>query len=276
MKLRTAVLTSAFVMFAAASHAADITSPFYLPMEGQMLSDTYLETSRFKGENASGTIESLSIKEKIGLGVTNDWMAYVALANNFDYGGSLNNDLNFDYTIGTAYNMDHQNFKSQIGLAYRTFKPESFYGHQYIDSSNWNKYIEFNAKIGYKMPCSWMMPYLDITATYALNTVAEQKYVATINAPSQGDLTYSTFAGAHMWWQDTTADLGFRWDNVHQDKELFGGNKTRDDIYLEGKLNFLQSENSSIGIYGQYLIGDSDMPNVDYGYVLGANYKIVF
>ncbi len=277
MKFKIAVLTSAFVMVAATSQAGDITSPFYLPMEGKFVSETSIETNRLKGKhNASGVYEGLNIREKLGFGVSDNWMAYAEIANNFDYGDHYNNDWNMDYTIGTAYNLDIGNFKHQFGLAYKTFQPKEFFGNNVVGSSNWNKYVELNAKMGYDMDCSWMMPYIDVTGTYGLNTVEADKY-AMLNAPQQGKWTYSTFAGAHMWWEETTADLGVRWENVRGGNMLLGGDdQSRDDVYLEGKFNYLYSEDMSVGVFGQYLIADSEMGNVDYGYTLGANFKVEF
>ncbi len=286
MKFRTAVLTSAAVMLASSAAMAhhtnkdmnndmmDITSPFYLPMEGKMLSETSVEYSRLNGEKFGNLSEGWYAKEILSYGVSDNMSVFAAIGNTFDNKegpaseGAYNNSHNYDYTVGMKYNHHFDKVMTQMSVAYNTFQPKSF---GYEGSDNWNKYVNLGAKVGYQMD-SGCMPYVSFNANYGLNTV-DHAYLNMMSSPVEDHFTYVSYAGVYKAYDKVSTDMGIRWDNVRQG---LGDGKSRDDVYAQATINYKIADDMSVGVYGDYLVGDSHMSEFDYVYTVGANLKVAF
>lgn len=281
MKLRITLLASAAVLIAGQAMAADITSPFYLPQTGKFLSDASIQYRRFSADKLIYSGQGWYAKEKISYGVSDNLSVNAAIGNNFDNkyatlageNFTYNNSHNFDYTLGAAYNYTAKQFLTQVYTAYNTFKPKSFLGDKY--SNAWNKYVTLGAKIGYSLGNDSFIPYIDFKAVYGLNDVAYASDAYGHSSPIEGHWTYSTFVGVHKMWEVVSTDIGVRWDNVRHD--LYSRNhSSRNDVYAHGSVNYFISEDMTVGLYGDYLIGDTYKGNINDDYTVGANFKFGF
>ena len=128
MKLKSVLLASVAVLFAGSASAADLTSPFFVPSQGKMTSDTKVEYGRTHVDD--GIDDSLYASEELAYGITNNFAVFGTIGNHFDIEKEFNNSHNFDYEIGAKYNHNFGNVKTQVSGSYYTFNPKSWYGHR--------------------------------------------------------------------------------------------------------------------------------------------------
>lgn len=259
MSYKSILLASAAVaMFVGTAKAEDITSPFYLPNQGGILSNTSVEYDRTKLKHNEGVSENLKATEEVTYGVTDNFAVVGTLGNYFDFKGftnqEFNNDHNFDYSVGAKYNHNQGNWMSQIGASYYTFNPESWYGHKGTDS-RWYKELNAEAKLGYSM-MNGLIPY----GKLSLSSPIDQ---------SDREIDYSTFMGVHKEFSKFSLDGGLRYDFT-----LDGTNTNT--WWAQGEANYFVKQNMTVGVFGEYYLGGNYSDTVDYGYTIGLNAKVLF
>ena len=192
MNYRTILLASAAVMFAGSAMAADLTGALYLPNKGQLTSNTSYEYGRTQIKHRYGGMadKDATLAEEIVYGVTDIY------AN-----GDYNNDHNFVYNIGAAYNMNYGKFTTQVAADYITFSQKDFYGSAYRElenSSEWIKILRAQLKVGYDMG-NGLSPY----AIYGImgNVDTGNRY-----------LDQSFTLGLHKYAGKWAADAALRYD----------------------------------------------------------------
>ena len=112
MKLKSVLLASVAVLFAGSASAADLTSPFFVPSQGKMTSDTKVQYGRTHVDN--GIYDNLYASEELAYGITNNLAVFGTIGNHFDIEKEFNNSHNFDYEIGAKYNHNFGNVKITI------------------------------------------------------------------------------------------------------------------------------------------------------------------
>ena len=266
MKFRTMLLASAAVMFTTSAFAEDFTNPFYLPAQGKVISDTRIETSRMKMDDgaAESADKSLIAAEELTVGVVDNLALVGRIRNHFDVDEEYNNDHNFDYKIGAKYNMAFGQVMTQVGFAYNTYDPESWYGQNYSEetglSDRWSKALEGTVKLGYAFDCG-LTPYTSFTVNGDIDqAVREQEY--------------SWFVGAHKAWEKVAVDGGLRYDwgrNIDEE----GSDKT-EALFAQAQVDYFVKDNVTVGAYGDLYLGGDERKDVDYGYTLGLAAKVLF
>ena len=254
MKLRTMLLASAAVMFAGSAMAADLTNPFYLPGQGEFTSDTVVDYSRTKMKHDMPTSEQTTVAEEIVYGVTDNFAVRGMIANEFDTQGEYNNDHNFDYELGAAYNMRGGNVLGQVAVNYMTWNPKDFYGHRNTDM-RWQKYLNGELKLGYDMG-DGLTPYASYSVT------------GNIDDDDRG-LDQSAKVGVHKYAGDWAVDAGVRYDFNTDGKN---GNWW----YAEAEADYYLKENVALGVFGEYFLAGNGSDDVDYDYGAGAHVKVLF
>ena len=265
MNYRTMLLASAAVLFATSASAQDITSPFYLPGQGQLLSKTSVDYNRTTTKHHQGTSEALYGQEEITYGVTDNMSVVAAIGNQFDVkrmtNREYNNDHNFDYTLGAKYNMNYGSWMSQIGASYYTYDPNSWYGHRNEDE-DWKKEISAEVKLGYDL-CNGLVPYTSFKATSVVDE-------------TNRTMDYSWFAGIHKSAPKYSLDAGIRYDfNTDNDNSNDGKHNTN-EWYAQAEANYFLKDNIALGVYGDYYLGGSFNDEVDYDYTAGVQAKVLF
>lgn len=260
MKFRTMLLASAAVMFATSASAADITNPFFLPMQGKVLSDTSVDYSRLKMDNGAEerAEKGLVASEELTYGVTDNFSLVGRIRNHFDVNEEYNNDHNFDYKIGAKYNYNYGKVLTQVGVAYNTFDPRSWYGtsgegHEY-NTNRWAKGLEGEIKLGYAYDCG-LTPY----TSFRIDGTIDQ---------ADRDQEYSWFFGAYKKMDAVALDAGFRYD--------FGDSDFDEAWYAQAEVDYFVKEDMSVGVYGDLYLGGEGRKDVDYGYTIGLNAKVLF
>ena len=268
MKFRTMLLASAAVMFTSSAFAADITNPFFLPTQGKFLSDTSVEFSRVKWEGEyGGASKDLYAREQLAFGITDNLAVFGAIGNTFDYdkgvdgAETLNNDHNFDYELGVAYNHNFGKVLTQVGASYYTYDPQSFYGQNWgVDDEDgddrWEKQINAHVMLGYAMDCG-LTPY----TSFSVNADIDE---------DNNEQRYSWFVGAHKKWEKVAVDGGFRYE--FGDDEWEGNNE---NLYVQASANYFVKENFTLGVYGDYNLMPEDK-DTKYDYTVGLNAKVLF
>ncbi len=254
MKFRTMLLASAAVMFAAGTaSAADLTGAFYLPGEGKVASDTRIEHNRVEFKKLDGKYDAMTAVEEVTYGVTDNFAVFGTLYNEFDTEGLYNNDHNFDYEVGAAYNMREGNWMAQVRGSYFTYNPKDYYGKRNTDE-RWQKYLRGEVRLGYDMG-DGLTPYM----TY--------KVEGQVDEANRG-MTQSAFAGVHKYAGEWAADAGVRYDFVTD-----GRNENL--VYAQAEFDYYPVENVALGVYGSYYLGGADN-EIDKDYTTGARVKFEF
>ena len=258
MNFKTSLLATAAFVYAGVAHAEDITSPMYLPGEGQLLSNTSLAYDRTKLKHNFGTGEDLRLAEEITYGITNNFSIVAEIGNRFDFEGftnqEYNNDHNFDYAIGAKYNIRQGQWLSQIGVGYYTYDPKSWYGHHGNDE-RWYKSVNADVKVGYEMANGWL-PYTSFSVDSRVDYSDRPMY-------------YSWFGGVHKTGDKYSVDAGIRYDF-----ELDGTNTNT--WWVEAQANYFVNENIAVGLFGDYYLGGNYNGIIDYDYTLGLSAKVLF
>ena len=274
MKFRTLLLASAAVLVAAPAFAGeDITAAFYTPAKGKFLSSTSVETSRVKEEGifAKWRREGWVASEELTYGVTDNLAVFGSITNAFKpelktwdrtgthKGRLYNNDHNFAYELGAKYNMNYGKVLGQVALSYQTLDPRSWWGKDMEDdayqTNKWEKVINGEVKLGYALDCG-LTPY----TTFAVSDDVTH---------SAKDKKYSWFLGAHKMLDNTSWDLGVRYD-FNSDRP-----DSDDKLYLQAEANYFVKENVTVGVFGDYYIGGENRKDKD-EYSVGLNAKVAF
>ena len=262
MNFKTMLLTTAAVtMIAGVANAKDFTGSLFLPAKGELLSNTSIEHSRLK-DKYTGIDKTLVAGEELTYGVTDNLSIFGAIVNAFD-GGEFsnqkyfNNDHNFAYEVGAKYNHNFGKVLTQVGLGYRTWQPETWYGHRAWGDSDWSKMIEAEVQVGYDMGNGWV-PYAMFTA----DTVVDEHH---------RPIDYSAFVGVHKTFDKFAVDTGVRYDH----------DKNWDDDYNQYfwqlEADYFLTDNVALGIHGDYFLGGDDtIWKTKYEYTIGAQLKVLF
>lgn len=256
MKLKYMLLTSAAVLVTSTAMAKDINNPFFLPETNGILSETSIQYNRAMDKDNILYNEGTYAQEMLTYGITDNFAVYGAFGNHFDTNREFNNDHNFDYAVGMKYNHNFNNILTQVGAEYYTFKAKSWGA----DTDNdWTKVGSVNAKVGYEFD-NGFLPYASVALANVINDNAIE---------DTADTLYSARLGAYKAWNSVSTDLALRWDFERNGAE-------HNEVYAEAAVNYLLSDDMSAGIYGEYLIADSIMGQIDYDYAVGANFKFLF
>lgn len=264
MNYRTILLASAAVMFAAPAMAADLTNPFYLPGQGEFTSDTKVEYSRTKLKDFNLKADAWRASEEVAYGIDDNLSIFGTLGNQFDTEKYYNNDHNFDYEIGAAYNMQFDNVLAQVKGSYYTFNPKSFYGHHDVDY-RWQKYINGEVKLGYDMG-NGLVPYM----SYLFEGQIDEADRA---------FNQSAFVGVHKYAGNWAVDGGIRYD-------FNTDGKNTNMVYAQAEVDYYPVENVALGIYGDYYLAGSTynekgtnlagFAKIDRDYTTGVRAKVQF
>ena len=257
MKFRTMLLASAAVMFAGSAAAADLTNPFYLPSQGNIASDTTVSYNRTEYDHSKDKDDAWSAKEEITYGVTDNLAVFGSIENEFDSEGKYNNDHNFDYEIGAAYNMSKDGLLAQIRGSYATFNPKDFEGKRVFsgskESGRWQKYLNADIKLGYDMG-EGLIPYM----MYGFN--------GQIDAADREFEQYA-FAGVHKYAGNWAVDGGFRYD-------FNTDGKNSNALYAQAEVDYYPVDNLALGLFGDYYLSGSG--DIDEDYTTGLRAKVEF
>lgn len=257
MKFRTMLLASAAVMFAGSAAAADLTNPFYLPSQGNIASDTTVSYNRTEFDHSKDKDDAWSAKEEITYGVTDNLAVFGSIENEFDSEGEYNNDHNYDYEIGAAYNMSKDGLLAQIRGSYATYNPKDFDGKRYYSYHNengrWQKYLNADIKLGYDMG-EGLIPYM----MYGFN--------GQIDAADREFDQYA-FAGVHKYAGNWAVDGGFRY-------EFNTDGKNSNALYAQAEVDYYPVDNLALGLFGDYYLSGSG--DVDEDYTTGLRAKVEF
>lgn len=246
----------------------DITSPFYLPSEYETLSDTSLSFKKIEFKEFQADKDFI-LKEEVDLGIAEQTALRFVISNrfNFDHFTSqqYNNDFNLDYEIGAAKNLPlTENLKMQLGASYYTFDPKSWYGHSYnskamlrdqMGSSRWYKELRGDVKLGYELE-DGLMPYMSFSTGANIDN-------------SDRHFEHIAFAGLHKNEYTFSYDIGLRY-------EFSSEKDSNESWFMQGSSDYFINDTMSVGGYVDYRCGGSYMPKVDYGYSLGARFKVKF
>ena len=272
MKLRTLLLASAAVMFTTSAMAVDFTNPFYLPAKGKFLSDTSIETNRGKTDTGSyeGVEKSAYAREELTYGLTDSFALVAGIGNEFDYDkdDNYNNDHNFDYTLGIKYNYVNGKLMTQTGIMYNTWNEETYTSDYYTDdetNERWMKELSGYIRIGYDMGC--ITPYTEFTALGELDRDANEQ-------------EYSWKLGVLKAWNDTRFNAGVRY-TFDETEDSDGGNGHNERVDLEIGVDYLVTDNFSIGAYAEYYLGgdareEVEPKDIEYDRTIGLNAKVAF
>lgn len=266
--IMTSTVALIFAVSTAKADDMDITSPLYLPSEYETISDTSLSFRKMEFKNLPADKDFI-LREEVDMGIAEQTALRFVLDNRFNFdhftAQQYNNDLNLDYEIGAAKNLPlTENLKMQLGASYYTFDPKSWYGHSYnskmqlrnqMGSSRWYKELRGDVKLGYELE-DGLMPY----TSFSVNGNVDS---------SDRHLDYVAFAGLHKNEYSFSYDVGMRYE-FSSEKD---GNNS---LFMQGSSDYFINDNMTIGGYADYRFGGSYTPKVDYGYTLGARFKIRF
>lgn len=267
MNFRTMLLASAAVMFTTSAFAEDFTNPFYLPVQGKVISDTRVETSRTKLDfgKDEDISKNLYASEELTVGVVDNLALVGRIGNTFDYDkdDELNNDHNFDYALGAKYNFNYGKVLSQVGLMYHTYDPQSFYGQDYEGKNDrWAKEINATVKLGYALDCG-LTPYTSFTMNGEIDTGSNEQ-------------SYSWFVGAHKLIDKVALDGGLRYDFGDYEYGDERGDDRMENLYAQLSADYFVKDNFTVGAYGEYYLGGNVRKDVEYDYTVGLAAKVLF
>lgn len=253
MTYKTMLLTTAAVLFASQAMAADLTNPFYVPNEGQLVSTTNAGYYRAKAKHDAGVLEGYYAAETLEYGLNNNFSINGTLANMFDTQGAYNNDHNFAYQLGAKYNTRNDNVLLQASVNYATLDPQSFVGR--AASNKWYKRLDGEVKLGYDMG-NGLTPY----ASYAFGSEIDT---------ADRELTQSASVGVHKYAGKYALDLAVRYDFVTDGKNT-------NEWWADAAVDYYLKDNVALGVYGSYFLDGSYSKNVDYAYDAGLRLKVLF
>ena len=266
MKLKSVLLASVAVLFAGSASAADLTSPFFVPSQGKMTSDTKIEYGRTHVDD--GIDDSLYASEELAYGITNNFAVFGTIGNHFDIEKEFNNSHNFDYEIGAKYNHNFGNIKTQVAGSYYTYDPKSWYGHRThgfdkglgtdTNESRWQKFFNGEVKVGYDMGCG-VIPYASYSFTGQVDNADREFY-------------QSAFMGIHKYAVKWAADAGIRYD-FNTDGHNNNG------VYAQAEVDYYAMDNLALGVYGDYKLGGKINyydEEVGTDYTVGLRAKVMF
>ena len=258
MKLKSVLLASAAVLFAGSASAADLTSPFFVPSQGKITSDTKVEHSRthwserYGNFYESGVEDATVAREELAYGITNNLAVFGVIGNYFDNEGEYNNSHNFDYEIGARYNKDFGRIKTQVAGSYYTYDPKSFEGHIKTDE-RWQKYFNGEIKVGVDM-CNGLIPY------------ASYKFSGQVDS-SDREFYQSAFLGVHKYAGKWAADAGIRYD-------FNTDSRSNNLVYAQAEVDYYAMDNLALGVYGDYKLGGSNVSSDNYEDNIGSDYTV--
>ncbi len=155
MKLSTVLLSSAFVSVAGGAYAAEVTHPFYVLGQGDVMSDT---TYTFDSVDIDdiGKITNNVLSKRVSVGVYKDLAVYVTGSNtwarfNPDQDSAEDEDRNLAWNVGATYNL--------VNTGNAFVQVDANYGQK----ENWAS-VGVALKGGYDF--GWAMPYAKVTGEF--------------------------------------------------------------------------------------------------------------
>ena len=258
------ILSGAMLGIALAGNAnaiEDITSPFYLPSETEVFSDTSVAYNRISWKDFSAT-EDLELRENILIGIGQEAAVMVNVANHFNTKSitseNYNNDLNLDYELGLFKNWRYENgVVLQAGASYFTYDPESWFGKdsKIPQNDRWYKELHGHLKLGYELE-DGLTPYLGMNISGNVDN-------------SDRNITYNTVAGVHKleYGYSFDAALGYEFDDSEDNNVNW---------YMLGAGDYFIKDNMTLGAAATYRFAGDNTPEMDYGYGVEARFKILF
>lgn len=260
MNFRNIMLASAATMFVASSAHADMMHPFGLPKAGHGSSTTKIETSRTKYKGDLNIEDSVQVSEELKYGITDKLSVIGVLVNDFDTEKEYNNDHNFEYSLGFAYDLTKDKVFAEVRAYYHTYDPEDYLSES---TDRWQKSMEAGLKLGYDMG-NGLTPYI----SYFLNSDIDT---------SDRELTNELFAGLHKdngsWAVDAGLGYDFNLDGVNQDA-----------LYAKAELAYYPADKIAVSVYGDYYLNGNlynyetptETYKLDEDYTVGMTFKFSF
>ncbi len=256
MKLSTVLLSSAFILVAGNTYATEVTHPFYVPGQKEVMSDTTYTFNSVDFDDVAKVTDN-TLAEKISFGVYKDLAVYVTGENSWtrrnpDRGPVVDEDRNLGWNIGGTYNLlNANNTYVQIDANYGQRENVATVGEY--------KAVTVALKGGYDF--GWAIPYARVIGEFP---IAQSKQ-------SLNDPMYDTYIGAYRLFADKVAvDAGvrYKWDK----------NDDAKDWSIVARADYLFTNKISAGVFGSYMFdGREDDFDSDYdGYTVGVNLKAAF
>ena len=244
------------LLASSSAFAMDVSHPFYVPMKGDVLSET--ETAYINVEHSER--ESAILAETLSYGVTRNFSVNATIADTwlFDEPGVKGHDQfdNPEWGVGMKYNLVDcckTNWKLQLGVDYeqggnshhdKEFSAYAMTGYQM------GRFLPYVTVGGYK-PVGKYQNNPGLTTRAALNTALSKK----VNFD---------FGGTYDW------DGATRKPEDNPD----GVGKHRSMWMLDATLNYVFSDCMSVGLTGEYMLRTKP-EDVD-AYSVGVNFKVAF
>ena len=262
MKTTLYLTTAFFLTMNLSAHAVDISSPFYLPRSGRVISTTKAEYyhKQVKSDTQNYHVRDRLLSQGIEYGLTSRISITAQLQNAWDRTKGIvsdtgyavgNEDTNVNWFVGTKYNIINTGFSfTQLGLGYGQKETHHMKGAY--------KHIDLEIKIGRNL--GLVMPYAGIKTEIP---IAQSK-----NADN--NMKYEGFIGLHHYLYNffsLDAVLNLNYDKMYKAREW------RIDLAAD----YFLSPYSTIGIYGNYVIDDTGENNSRaYEHKIGIQFKKVF
>ena len=181
------------------------------------------------------------LSEEVTYGVTENFAVFGRIGNEFDTEGEYNNDHNFDYEVGAAYNMRSGNVLAQVRGSYETYNPKDYWGKR-NSHDRWQKYLKGEVRVGYDMG-DGLTPYM----TYGFDGQVDE---------ADREFTQSAFAGVHKYAGDWALDGGVRYDFSNDGDNLSA-------VYAQAEADYYPVENLAVGVFGDYYLSGATGDNMD-------------
>jgi hypothetical protein len=268
-KLLASILTTASLWAIAALADETMTSPVYLPSEGEILSDTALSYQRTKYKHA-GAKEDLRLAETVMFGADEESAVLLSLSNRFNTAylsnRDYNNDLNLDYELGYKKNFrTNGGLVMQLGGSYYTYNPRSWYGRsgeakakiRELNGGNtrWYKELRGDIKLGYEVD-ETLLPY----GEFGIRGNVDD---------ADRDLYYTGVFGVHKLENGYSYDAALRCDFDFNDDDSQAW-------YMQGAADYFISDAMTIGAFADLQFAGSTSPKVDYDYTGEVRFKVLF
>ena len=233
--------------------AMDVSNPFYIPMQGDFLSETAVVYKNLD----HGNLEALYGSETLSYGVTDKLTVLGSIGDTWilDLPGVTGDNRydNPDFAVGLKYNLldcCKTNWKVQLGASYA----------QGQEADHNDKEFSGYAKVGYVF--NDIMPYVTATVVKPIDRVeSEPEYSARL-------ALYKT------WTKNITTDFGGTYTWGQHTDEYDTGRKHDSEWELDAGVNYVFSDCMSVGLTGSYVL-DAKPENYD-AYTIGMNFKVAF
>ena len=243
--------------------AADITSPFYLPEKGSVLSTTAVGYDRVHIKNDLGKLKNRekALQQELTYGLSDKAALLLSAGNGWDKIKTVLPDGN------TAQRSEPTNIRWSVGARYGLIQDDNLNAIMDLKflqrETHYQKgaYKAFNAdaRIGYDIK-NFFLPYVGGKAELP---IAQSKYF-------DNDMKYGLYAGVYRnFCYNVSADVRFGLD---YDKYF-----SRREWYSDAHLSYFLSKSTSIGLRWKQVLNEKAARKTKiYEYNYGADLRIEF